>query len=362
MKILITGNMGYIGPEVVALLRKNYPDATLIGYDMGYFSSSLTYASYLPENQLDQQIFGDVRSVDLALLEGVDKVIYLAAISNDAMGNRYENVTYDINFKSAIYIASLAKSAGASAFVFASSCSMYGKADGPAKTELSQLNPLTAYAKSKVYAERDLESLASSTFSITCLRFATACGMSPRLRLDLVLNDFVAGAVSSGKIKILSDGSPWRPLIHIKDMARAINWAITRDNNAGGEFLAVNAGSSRWNYQVIDLAKAVAHAIPGVQIDLNKNATPDERSYKVDFSLFEQLAPEAQPLCNLNDTIEELYNGLNAMEFDNINFHNSPYMRLRILNDLQEKNLLNEDLEWKFKSVSSKQKQPTLTF
>ncbi|WP_316849693.1 NAD-dependent epimerase/dehydratase family protein [Pedobacter agri] len=349
MKILITGNMGYIGPEVTANLRRNHPQATLIGYDMGYFASSLTHSPFLPENQLNQQIFGDVRFFDPEVLNGVDKVIYLAAISNDAMGNRYEQVTYDINYKAAINIAQLAKKAGAKSFVFASSCSMYGKADGEAKTEQSRLNPLTAYAKSKVYAERDLEELANEYFTITCLRFATACGMSTRLRLDLVLNDFVAGAVSSGKIKILSDGSPWRPLIHIKDMARAINWAISRKALGGNQFLAINAGSSRWNYQVIDLAKAVSLAIPGVKIDLNENATPDERSYKVDFSLFESLAPDAQPVCNLNDTIKELYNGLIGMEFDNINFHNSPFMRLRILNALQEKNLLNEDLEWTFK-------------
>ena len=351
--------MGYIGPEVVANLRKNHPEAILIGYDMGYFASSLTHSAFLPENQLDQQIFGDVRSLNPAILIGIDKVIYLAAISNDAMGNRYEEVTYDINYKSAIKIAVEAKKAGATSFVFASSCSMYGKADGDAKTEQSQLNPLTAYAKSKVYAERDLEELANENFTITCLRFATACGMSSRLRLDLVLNDFVAGAVSSGKIKILSDGSPWRPLIHIKDMARAINWANQRQATNGGQFLAINAGSSRWNYQVIDLAKAVSLAIPGVKIDLNENATPDERSYKVNFSLFESLAPDAQPLCNLNDTIRELYDGLIGMEFDNINFHNSPFMRLRILNGLQEKNLINEDLEWTFKVSQIKETEST---
>lgn len=353
--------MGYIGPEVIAHLRKNYPRAKLIGYDMGYFASSLTHAIFLPENQLDQQIFGDVRSFDPTVMAGVEKVIYLAAISNDAMGNKYESVTYDINYKAAIAIAHHAKSAGASSFVFASSCSMYGKADGDSKTELSQLNPLTAYAKSKVYAERDLESLADENFNITCLRFATACGMSTRLRLDLVLNDFVAGAVSSGKIKILSDGSPWRPLIHIKDMARAIDWALNRGAATGGKFLAVNAGSSRWNYQVVDLAKAVANVIPGVQIDLNKNATPDERSYKVNFSLFEQLAPDAQPTCDLKDTIEELYNGLIAMEFDNINFHNSPFMRLKILNNLQDKSFLDDSLQWNFKTVGAVYTQTMLT-
>ena len=140
---------------------------------------------------------------------------------------------------------------------------MYGSAEDSARTEKSPLNPLTAYAKSKVFTERDLEPLADRGFKVTCLRFSTACGWSDRLRLDLVLNDFVAGAVASKRITILSDGTPWRPLINVKDMARAIDWAISRDVANGGEFLAVNVGSDEWNYQVKDLAEAVAKVIPG---------------------------------------------------------------------------------------------------
>jgi nucleoside-diphosphate-sugar epimerase len=240
----------------------------------------------------------------------------------------------------------MAKDEGAKAFVFASSCSMYGAAGDQAKTEDSKLNPLTAYAKSKVYTERDLEPLAGSGFTVTCLRFATACGMSDRLRLDLVLNDFVAGAVASKQIAILSDGTPYRPLININDMARAIEWAISREATDGGNFLAVNVGNHKWNYQIKDLAAAVAKVIPGVKVSINKDAEPDKRSYSVDFSLFEQLAPNHQPRFDLVTTVNELKNGLENMGFNDENFHNSRFMRLKVLNYLRENNLLTARLEW----------------
>jgi nucleoside-diphosphate-sugar epimerase len=280
MKILITGNMGYVGPGVVNQLRITFPEAVLVGYDMAYFASCLTNAVVLPESKLDAQLFGDVRSMTPDVLKDVDAIVHLAAISNDPMGNRYEDVTLDVNYRSSVQIAKMAKEAGVSSFIFASSCSMYGAAEDSAKTEGSTLNPLTAYARSKVFTEKELEPLADANFTVTSLRFATACGMSDRLRLDLVLNDFVAGAVSTGKINILSDGSPWRPLIHVKDMARAIEWAVTRQASNGGEFLAVNTGSNKWNYQVKELAQAVAGLISGTSVTLNKDAAPDKRSLR----------------------------------------------------------------------------------
>lgn len=220
------------------------------------------------------------------VLDGVEAIVHLAAISNDPIGNRFEEVTLDSNYRSSINLAKKGKEAGVKSFVFPSSCSMYGLADDRARTEKSPLNPLSAYAKSKVFTERDLEPLASEQFKITSLRFATACGWSDRLRLDLVLNDFVAGAVASRRITILSDGTPWRPLIDVKDMARAIDWAISRDASDGGEFLAVNVGSYEWNFQVKNLAEVVAKVIPGVDVSINKDGQPDKRSYKVDFDLF----------------------------------------------------------------------------
>jgi len=346
MKILITGNMGYIGPCLVQHLRGSHPDAMLVGLDMGYFANCLTNADILPECKVDLQYFADMRHLPADSLRDVDAIVHLAAISNDPMGNKFEKLTFDINYRASIELAKKAKEAGARSFVYASSCSMYGSAEDSARTESSPLNPLTAYAKSKVSTEKDLKKLADKKFKVTSLRFSTACGMSERLRLDLVLNDFVAGAIASRNITILSDGTPWRPLINTKDMARAIEWAIIRDITDGGEFLAVNVGSDEWNYQVKDLAEAVAKVIPDVDISINKDAQPDKRSYKVNFSLFKKLAPEHQPKVDIITTIKELKNGLEAMGFNDSDFRHSSFMRLRVLTDLQDRGLLNDRLEW----------------
>ncbi len=351
MNILITGNMGYIGPNLVKHLRRTYPDASLTGLDLAFFAHCLTNAVRLPESMVDVQYFGDVRKVDVDFLKGFDAVVHLAAISNDPMGKTFEDATYEINHLASVDIARKARDAGVSSFVYASSCSIYGAAEDSPRTEESNLNPLTAYAKSKVRAERDLEQLARDGFKITCLRFATACGMSDRLRLDLVLNDFVAAAVVSKKITILSDGTPWRPLINTKDMARAIDWAITRDAAEAGSFLAVNAGSDEWNYQIKDLAEAVARVVGGVEVSINTNAEPDRRSYRVDFSLFRKLAPSHQPQYDLTATVEELKEGLEAMRFRDTDFRNSTYMRLKVLTSLRESGLLTERLQWIEKST-----------
>ncbi len=346
MKILITGNMGYIGPSVAQRLRSSYPGVVLVGVDRGFFANCLTNAEILPECRVDVQYFADVRNFPKEMLVDTDAVVHLAAISNDPMGKKFEEVTYDINYRASIELAKSAKEVGVKAFVYASSCSMYGSADDKPRTEESSLNPLTAYAKSKIKTEKDLVKLADKEFKVTSLRFSTACGMSERLRLDLVLNDFVAGAVASNKITILSDGTPWRPLINIKDMARAIDWAVSRDINNGGAFLAVNVGSDDWNYQVKDLAEAVAKIIPGVEVSINENAQPDNRSYRVSFDLFKKMAPNHQPQVDLMTSIKELKDGLMAMGFANTNFRDSKFMRLMVLTDLQDKGLLTNNLEW----------------
>jgi nucleoside-diphosphate-sugar epimerase len=170
--------------------------------------------------------------------------------------------------------------------------------------------------------------------------------MSSRLRLDLVLNDFVASAVASQKIIVLSDGTPWRPLINIKDMARAIKWALQREASSGGEFLVVNTGTNEWNYQVKDLAEWVARIIPGVSVSINRNAQPDKRSYRVNFDLFKSLAPNHQPQWGLDATVQELQQGLQTLGFNLNDFRNSHYMRLKVLDSLRAKALLNNQLEW----------------
>lgn len=346
MKILITGNMGYVGPGVASQLRETYPNAELIGFDAGYFANYLTNPPFLPEVKLNQQIFGDVRNFNKDILNDVDGIVYLAAISNDPMGNKFEKITMDVNYKAAIEIAKAGKEKGVRTFVYASSCSVYGAADDNAKIESDTLNPLTAYARSKIAAEKELETIAGNNFTVTCLRFATACGYSNRLRLDLVVNDFVAGAVASKRIDILSDGSPWRPLINVLDMARAIDWAIARKPELGGDFLAVNTGSNEWNYQVKELAEVVAEVVEGCKVTVNADAPPDKRSYKVNFDLFKKLAPMHQPVYSLKPTIKALYENLNEMGFNDPNFRESYLIRLNIINQLNQKNILDNSLNW----------------
>jgi nucleoside-diphosphate-sugar epimerase len=345
MKYLITGNMGYLGSVVTSNFKKNYNNCEIIGVDSGFFAQCTLDRFLLPESHVNNQFFSDVRNFPLESLKEVDSVIHLAAISNDPMGNEFEILTNDINYKSTIEIAKNAKKAGVKNFVFASSCSVYGFASQSSKTEEDSINPLTAYAKSKIDAERDLLELADENFTITCLRFATACGYSPRLRLDLVLNDFVASALSSGKINILSDGSPWRPLIDVNDMFRAIDWASKRKANSHNNFyLLVNIGSNNFNYTVLEIAQEVQKKLPNTIIEINKNAPPDKRSYKVDFTLFSELAKDYQPLCNLEQSINNLIIGLNNIKFNDKLFRESYLIRLNHLKSLKNLNLIDENL------------------
>lgn len=347
MKVLITGNMGYVGSELVKIFRKELAQAYLVGFDSSFFGHCLTTRERLPETNLDCQLFGDIRSISDSLLKGMDAVIHLAAISNDPIGNKFEQITEDINFKASIDLAKRAVELGVGRFVFASSCSMYGYAGDDARKEKDPINPLTAYARSKAATEQALESLcADSSACMTSLRFSTACGMSDRLRLDLVLNDFVASAISTGNITVLSDGTPWRPLIDVKDMARAMLWALTRDVERTGRYVSVNVGSSVQNYQVRDLADAVASALPGTTVSINTAAPPDKRSYRVDFSLYEKLAPDHQPQVMLKQSIEELISGMKALGFNDENFRSSGLMRLNTLEEHVSKHRLSRELRW----------------
>ncbi len=346
MRILITGNMGYVGPVLSRYFRQRYEQTELIGYDTGFFGHSLTGAEVFPENVYEYQIIGDVRDIVENQLVGVDAIVHLAAISNDPMGNEFEAVTTDINRDASVRLVKMAANCGVKNFVFASSCSMYGQSDGGPRKETDPTNPLTAYARSKIGTESDVKTLNLNGMIFTSLRFATACGMSDRLRLDLVLNDFVACAVTSGEITVLSDGSPWRPLIDVEDMARAIDWAVRRTSDNGGTYLAVNAGRSKSNYQVNDLAKAVQNHIRGTQVSINKDAPPDRRSYKVDFSLFESLAPNYLPQISLEESILHLKAGFERMGFSDKNFRASPYMRLNTLRRHITAGRIDLNLRW----------------
>jgi nucleoside-diphosphate-sugar epimerase len=346
MKLLIIGNEGYIGPVLARYLRRMYPDIYLAGFDAGYFAHKSVSLYEYPERFLDVQYRGDVRNFPQNILEGFDSVIYLAAISNDPMGKEFEEVTLDVNYKSAIKIAKAAKAAGVQNFVFASSCSVYGSAGTEARTEISDVNPLTAYAISKVKAEIELAPLADNNFIVTCHRFATACGFSPRIRLDLVLNDFVASAMTTKEIKILSDGTPWRPLIHVSDMARAMEWSMRRKLSEGGGFLILNTGSNMWNYQIKDLAFAVRDTLGDCSVSINEKAEPDNRSYKVDFSKFHEIAADNTPQISLKLAADGLITGLGEINFSDRKFRSSDLIRLNVLRKHITEGRLTNLLKW----------------
>lgn len=347
MRILITGNLGYIGPVLTRHLRAAHPEAEIIGVDTGLFALNYSTPGPLPERFLDRQLYKDVRDLTAEDLAGVTAVVHLAAVSNDPMGKKYEAVTDAINHQSSVRIAELARDAGVKNYVFASSCSVYGFAEGGPRVESDGLNPLTAYARSKIATEKDLEQMERKGMVVTCLRFATACGMSERIRLDLVLNDFVACALTTGTITVLSDGTPWRPLIAVPDMSRAIDWAITRDAANGGDFLAVNAGSDEWNYQVRDLANAVAAEILGTTVSINTNAQPDNRSYRVSFAKYRELAPNHQPQVSLQQAIRGLAEGLRAIHFADAEFRTGLFIRLKVLEMLQDTGEIDTNLTWR---------------
>lgn len=346
MKILVTGNLGYIGSYFGKYLKEKYENINLIGYDAGYFAHCLTVTDEPVDRYYDQQYFGDVRNFDFDILNTVDALVNLAAVSNDPMGNQFESVTDQINRVSVVNISKEAATRGVSNIAFASSCSMYGAASDSPKTEEDTTNPLTAYARSKIGVEKDLESHDFGDSVFTALRFSTACGFTARTRLDLVLNDFVISSLLHKKISILSDGSPWRPLIHIHDMCRALDWAIHR-NDQYNTIRSVNIGSNEWNYQVKDLAIAVSDYIGGVKVEINTDAPPDKRSYQVDFSLYKKIASEFVPIINLKDAIADLVNGLKCLNMDAVNFRESKYIRLKVLQTLMANKIINQDLRYK---------------
>jgi len=345
-KILIIGNLGYVGSVLTSHLRKKYPHSYLIGFDIGYFSGCVFSPLEISDYLLDQQIYGDVRAINYDLLNGVDHVIYLAAISNDPMGNEYADATHQINALAAVEIAKESKLRGGRSFAFASSCSMYGAGGDQVRAEESELQPLTPYAKSKVEAENLLKPIASNEFIITCLRFATACGASPRLRLDLVLNDFVVNALVNNRIEILSDGTPWRPLIAVEDMCEALDWASRRAAENGGNFLAINTGFNNWNYTVKDLAFLVRDALPGTEVSINPNAAVDKRSYKVSFKKYEQYSGKTQSRKFINQVIEEIIRSVSNSSLKEKEIRNSLFIRLVALSRLRENGQLSNKLTW----------------
>jgi nucleoside-diphosphate-sugar epimerase len=285
MRVLVTGHLGYIGPHLVELLLEDGHEVT--GVDLNLFEESEIYPHVLPQRNLIKDIF-NLRPDDL---RGHDAVVHLAAISNDAMGILNPELTWRVNYEGTIHVAECAKRAGVRRFLQSSSCSVYGKTDDKPIDETGQTAPVSVYAETKVKVEEALGELASSSFSPCYLRNATAYGTSPRLRLDLVLNHLLASAYTTGVIKVLTDGTPWRPLIHCRDIARAFAYFLEAPIERIHDE-PFNIGSSQETYQVRDVANLVKRLMPHCSLSFAEGATSDPRDYKVDFTKLNTTFPD----------------------------------------------------------------------
>jgi nucleoside-diphosphate-sugar epimerase len=340
MRVLVTGDKGYIGAAIVPMLLQQ--GHTVCGLDVDWFEHSAfgEPLTGIPSKKKD------LRDVDVSDLEGFDAIIHLAALSNDPLGDLNPSLTDDINHVASVRLAKVAKEAGVERFLFSSSCSTYGAAGGEALlNEEADLRPVTPYGHSKVRVEEDLTKLADSRFSPTFLRNATAYGVSPRLRFDLVLNNLVAWAFTTGRIHIKSDGTPWRPIVHIEDIGRAFAAMLT----APRELIhcqAFNVGSTQENYQIRDLAEIVNETVPGCRIEYAKDGGPDTRCYRVDFSKLATVLPECKPRWTARAGARQLYDAIQRFGLRLEEFEGPRYKRISHIQELLRTGRLSPTLRW----------------
>ncbi|MEJ2601385.1 MAG: NAD(P)-dependent oxidoreductase [Anaerolineales bacterium] len=340
MKILVTGHKGYIGAVLVPMLLSE--EYNIVGFDSDLYRRC-TFGEGLSEAP---EIINDIRDIQVEELAGFDAIIHLAALSNDPLGNLNPDLTYEINYRASLRLATMAKQAGVSRFIFSSSCSTYGAAGDAMLTEDADFNPVTPYGHSKVMVEREVSKLADDNFSPTFLRNATAYGLSPRHRFDIVLNNLVAWAFTTGLVYLKSDGSPWRPIVHVEDISRAFIAVL----NAPREVIhnqAFNVGINEENYRIRDLAEIVRETVPGCRVEYAPDAEPDKRTYRVDFSKIRNLLPDFQPRWNARKGAQELYEAYQKYGVKLDEFEGSRYKRIDHIKLLLKEGSLDNNLRWK---------------
>jgi len=344
--ILITGHNGYIGSVMTPLLLEAGYKVT--GLDTGYFSE----CTLVPDRLLPKAIRKDLRDLNAQDLEGFDAVIHLAALSNDPIGNLNDSWTEDINFHASVKLAELAKAAGVSRYLFSSSCIMYGASSTEIVTEESPLDPKTEYARSKVKAEMAITKLAAPGFSPVFIRNGTIYGVSPRMRFDTVFNDLLGSATTTGKVIVYSDGKPWRPVIHVQDVARmfqaVLEAPIEKVHNQ-----AFNAGANSLNHQIIDLANTAVNAVPNCKLEVVARSSADQRTYKADFGKFARTFPDFKFKWSVQTGAAELHDAFKRANLTHADFVDKRFTRLKWLRHLLDAKLLDNALRWNKPSAST---------